>query len=68
MDKHYNDGHRRKRIKIVNVDTINQSCAYVLNSNARLNNKIPPDSSFYPKVFKNYELDKDEVVQLDFKM
>ena len=25
MDKHYNDGHRRKRIKIVNVDTINQS-------------------------------------------
>ena len=25
MDKHYNDEHRRKRIKIVNVDTINQS-------------------------------------------
>lgn len=50
------------------VDTINQSCAYVLNSNARPNNKTPSCSSFYPKVFKNYELDKDEVVQLDFKM
>jgi hypothetical protein len=50
------------------IDTINKSCAYVLNSNARPNNKIPSDSSFYPKVFQDYELDKDEVVQLDFKM
>ena len=50
------------------IDTINKSCAYVLNSNARPNNKIPSGSSFYPKVFHDYELDKDEVVQLDFKM
>ena len=50
------------------IDTINKSCAYVLNSNARPNNKIPSGSSFYPKVFQDYELDKDEVVQLDFKM
>jgi hypothetical protein len=28
------------------VDTINKSCAYVLNSNARPNNKIPSGSSF----------------------
>jgi hypothetical protein len=50
------------------IDTINKSCAYVLNSNARPNNKIPSGSSFYPKVFQDYELDKDEIVQLDFKM
>ena len=50
------------------IDTINKSCAYVLNSSARPNNKIPSGSSFYPKVFQDYELDKDEVVQLDFKM
>jgi hypothetical protein len=50
------------------VDTINKSCAYVLNSSARPNNKIPSGSSFYPKVFQDYEVDKDEVVQLDFNM